>query len=228
MTISQLLKYTISLPKSIYFNFRVLPFMQALKFPFLVAYNVKLLTLKRNIIEFSDGTKLKPVSVAIGFNGTEEIAPQRALLNLKCGKIIFNGSAYFGEGCIIGVSNGGRLVFGKNFSANKNFFVSCNKEIVFGPDCMLGWNVHLFDATGHIIYHNSVVKESFKRIHIGNHVWICAESHILKGAFIPDNSVIAYSSIVTKEFKNTNSLYGGVPAKELQNNIQWGNFKDLA
>lgn len=226
MTISQLLKYTISIPKSVYFNFRILPFRQAMRIPFLVAYNVKLLNLKRGIIEFSEAVKLKPVLVAIGFNGTEEIASQRALLNLSCGKIVFNGGAYFGEGCIIGVSNGGQLIFGKDFSANKNFFVSCNKEIVFGSDCMLGWNVHFFDATGHIIYHNGMVKESFKRIHIGDHVWICAESHILKGVFIPNNSVVAYGSIVTKEFKNTNALYGGSPAKELQNNIQWGNFKD--
>ncbi len=226
MTANQLIKYIVSIPKSLYFNFRVLPFKQAIRFPFLVAYNVKFLRLQKGIVTFADGVKIKPVTVAIGFNGTEEIAPQRALINLSGGKMIFKGKSYFGEGCILGVS-GGALTFGANFSANKNFFVSCNREITFGEDCMLGWNVFLFDATGHVMYKDGIQKSSYKPIHIGNHVWLCAEVHVMKGASISDGSVVGYRSLLTGKFEEPNILVAGSPAKYVQNGINWGNFSEL-
>lgn len=226
MTANQLIKYIVSIPKSLYFNFRVLPFKQAIRFPFLVAYNVKFQRLQKGIVTFADGVKIKPVTVVIGFNGTEEIAPQRALINLSGGKMIFKGKSYFGEGCILGVS-GGTLTFGANFSANKNFFVSCNREITFGEDCMLGWNVFLFDATGHVMYKDGIQKSSYKPIHIGNHVWLCAEVHVMKGASISDGSVVGYRSLLTGKFEEPNILVAGSPAKYVQNGINWGNFSEL-
>lgn len=226
MTGKQFIKYIVSVPKSLYFNFRVLPFNQALRFPFLVAYNVKLQKLRKGIVSFGEGVRIKPITVAIGFNGTEEIAPQRALVNLSGGKIIFNGKCNFAEGCILGIS-GGTLTFGANFSANKNFFVSCNQEITFGQDCMLGWNVLLFDATGHVMYKDGIQKSSYKPIHIGNHVWLCAEVHVMKGASISDGSVVGYRSLLTGKFKEPNILVAGSPAKYVQSRINWGNFSEL-
>lgn len=225
MTIKQFVKYVISVPKSLFFNFRVLPFKQAVFFPFLVAWDVKLLHLKKGIIRF-EGIKVRPILFALGFNGTEEVNSQRGLINLCDGELVFKGKCNMGEGCVIGVS-GGRLTFGKNFSANKNFFVSCNKEITFGDDCMLGWNVLLFDATGHVIFKDGVQKESFRPIHIGNHVWLCAEVHVMKGSSIADGSVVGYRSLVTGRFVEPNSLVAGSPAQFVQSGIQWGNFKDL-
>ena len=224
MTTKQLFKYMVSVPKSLYFNLRVLPFSQAVKLPILVAYNVKLQKIQKGIISFKEGVRLKPVTVAIGFNGTEEVSPQRALINLCGGKLVFGGKCNFAEGCIIGVS-GGTLTFGANFSANKNFFVSCNKEIIFGDDCMLGWNVLLFDATGHIIYKDGIQKSSFRPIHIGNHVWLCAEVHVMKAASISDGSVVGYRSLLTGTFEESNILVAGNPAKLVQRGIQWGNFE---
>lgn len=226
MTAKQLLTYIVSVPKSLYFNFRVLPFNQAVRFPFLVAYNVKFQKLRKGIVSFGEDVKVKPITVAIGFNGTEEVAPQRALVNLSSGKMIFKGKCNFAEGCIIGVS-GGTLTFGSNFSANKNFFVSCNQEITFGHDCMLGWNVLLFDASGHVMYKDGIQKSSYKPIHIGNHVWLCAEVHIMKGASISDGSVVGYRSLLTGKFEEPNILVAGSPAKYVQSGVNWANFSDL-
>ncbi len=226
MNVKQFLNYVISLPKSVYFNFRMFPIRTALNLPVLVSYNVKFLNLKRGTVLIDSDFKIKPLSIIIGFNGTECVPTVRSSINFQNGLLIFKGTCHIAKGCSIDLT-GGTLILGKNFSANKNFFVSCSKEITFGDDALLGWNVHLFDATGHIIYHRGILKDSYKSIHIGNHVWLCAESHILKGAKIPDNSVVAYGSIVTKEFSTPNALYGGFPAKEIQNDITWGNFKDL-
>lgn len=56
---------------------------------------------------------------------------------------------------------------------------------------------------------------------IGNHVWLCAYSKILKGAVIPDNCVIANSSLVKSKFTESNAIYAGIPAKLVKKDITW-------
>lgn len=223
MKIYQAINYLFSIPKTIYVNFRVLPIKQAIKLPLFVAWDVNLSNLKKNVIFFDQESIIYPLMVAIGFNGTEVIPCNKSLLNLESGKLVIKGKCSIAKGCTIDVS-GGILTFGNNFSANRNFIVSCNKEINIGDDVLIGWNVLFFDATGHIIYHKGVKKESFKPIIIGNHVWICAEAHILKGSIVPNDSVVAYKSLVTSKFDTPNILIGGTPATQLQTEISWGNF----
>lgn len=86
---------------------------------------------------------------------------------------------------------------------------------------MIGWNVTLFDANGHTIFKNGKKKEAFKPILIGNHVWICSESHVLKGSEIANGSIIAYGSLIYSKFTCENSLYGGTPVRLLQQEIKW-------
>ena len=56
---------------------------------------------------------------------------------------------------------------------------------------------------------------------IGDKVWIGAHVHILKGVNIPDNSVIAYRTLLTKSFNEPNSIIGGEANRILKKNIIW-------
>ena len=60
-----------------------------------------------------------------------------------------------------------------------------------------------------------------KSITINNHVWIGAHSSILKGTCINNNSIVATRSVVTKVFNEENIIIGGIPAKQIKNNINW-------
>lgn len=224
MKTKQLVTYLLSVPKTIYFNFRSLPFKQAIKMPIFIAYKVKILSIKQGIIKIPDSILLSPFMIRIGFNGTEEVTPNKAKINFKDGTVIFRGKCSFAEGCTIGVTNRGVLDFGDNFSANKNVFISCNKSITFGKNVLCGWNCLFFDAQGHIIYHKGKMKPSYKPIVIGEHVWVCAESHILKGTSVANGSVVAYRSLLTGKFIEENILIGGSPANKIQSEISWGNF----
>lgn len=218
MTLTQAINYICSIPKTIYCNFRLLPFSQAIKMPLFISWDCKLQKMKKGIITFAEDVDLKPLLVAIGFNGTEIVPARKSLISLESGKLIFMGKANFAKGCVISVS-GGTLTIGRNFMANKNFFVTCNKEITIGDDALMGWNVLFFDATGHSVYHNGIKKELYKSIIVGKHVWICAETHLLKGAHVPDGCVVAYRSLVTGTFDKRNSLIGGSPATHMQDNV---------
>ena len=220
MRISQLVNYCMSLPKTVYFNIRCFGFCEGIKLPVFISYKVKFMKLKRNSIEIESEHKSR-FMIRIGFNGTDEIVSKKALINLENGKIVFKGESSIAAGCAINVSSGGFIEFGKDFSANKNFFISCNNHVSFGDDAMLGWNVTFFDANGHPVYKDGKLKDNTKPICIGNHVWIGSETHVLKGANIPDGSIISYGSLVSSQLKESNSIYGGVPAQFLQNGIEW-------
>lgn len=224
MKIGQVITYIASVPQTIYFNLRTLPLRQALKIPFFVSYKVKILEARKGIVCIPDDVLIKPLMIRIGFNGTEEITPNKAKINFRDGRVIFRGKCSLGEGCVVGVTNQGVLEFGNNFSANKNVFISCNHNIVFGNDVMCGWNCLFFDAQGHIVYQNNVMKPPYKPIHIGDHVWLCAECHVLKGSSVAAGSIVAYRSLVTGQFHEGNILIGGSPAVKMQENISWGNF----
>lgn len=83
MRFCQLLKYTLSLPKTFYFNFRTLPFRQAIKFPVLISYSTKLINLRKGCLVLNKSIHNKPFTIVIGFNGTEVIPPQKSMISLK-------------------------------------------------------------------------------------------------------------------------------------------------
>ena len=64
-------------------------------------------------------------------------------------------------------------------------------------------------------------------INIGNHVWMGADSKVLKGSIIGNNSIIATGAIVSGNCSNNNSIYGGIPAKKLKNGIDWIRERNL-
>lgn len=49
MNFKKVFEYLLSVPKSIYVSFRLLPFRQAVRIPIFVRYNTKLLCLKGNV-----------------------------------------------------------------------------------------------------------------------------------------------------------------------------------
>ena len=219
MQVRHLLTYLISLPKTIFFNFKCLPINQAIHLPIFVAYNVKLLNLKKNVISIE--TVVKFGLVRIGFSGTEIISSNRSLIDLKQGKVIFKGKSVITKGCTISVT-GGTIILGNNFYANRNCFISCTDRLVVGNNVLLGWSVILFDSAGHTLSYDGKKKiKMTEEIVIGNHVWICAEAHLLKGSKIADGSVVAYSSLVTGYFVEKNCLIGGIPAKILRKGVSW-------
>lgn len=48
---------------------------------------------------------------------------------------------------------------------------------------------------------------------IGRGAWVGANCTLLKGAYLPENSVLAANSCLTKSMTIPNAIYGGVPAK---------------
>lgn len=219
MKIRKILRIIFSLPKTIYFNFRMLPVRQAVHLPFFVCNDVELGTLS-GVIELP-ANRIHHFMIKFGFGGSDGVSAGKGYFS--CGtdsRIVFEGSASFGAGCSVRVDRG-VLQFGNKFSANRNCFISCTEKIIFGENVLLGFNIAIRDSDGHTILKDGSRKENLLPVIIGNHVWICSEVDILKGSRIGSDCVVTYRSCVLGDFPDSNCLIGGYPAKILQTGISW-------
>ena len=127
-------------------------------------------------------------------------------LEVKKGKIVFKGSATILDYSKIGIRNGGNIILGDNFYANRNFTCICYDNILIKDNVSIGPNVCIYDHD-HQIGRNGKITEQYKtnKIVIGNNVWIGAGAIILKGSKIGDNCVIGAGTVVKGEIPS-NSL----------------------
>ncbi|MBT2614114.1 MULTISPECIES: DapH/DapD/GlmU-related protein [unclassified Bacillus (in: firmicutes)] len=111
---------------------------------------------------------------------------------------------------------GKSLVIEKDVFLNHNVFIDSWEKVTIKENAAIAFDV-LICTSGHKI------GESFKRagvsdrkpIVIGKGCWVGARSTILPGVILGDGCVIAAGSVVTKDCK-PNTLYAGVPAKEIR------------
>ena len=206
--------------KTLVFNLKYFPFSKAILLPIYVSRKTWFNCLKGSI---KINGKIKPGMISIGFGdvGIFDKKRSRSILQIK-GKIIFNGSADFGHGVKICVYENGELTFGKNTQLTAESSIVCEKEIVFGNDCLLSWDILIMDSDLHKIYEvDKRVINYPKSILIGNNVWIGCRSTVLKGVTIPNGCVIGSGSVVTKQFDNINTIISGNPAFEKRKILRW-------
>lgn len=147
--------------------------------------------------------------------------------------------------CILQIcSNNNKIYIGKNNSGKYNFRLIGNdnsikigenntssgfsailndSHLVIGNNCMFSNSIKLW-TDGHSVIDKDtkeLLNPSGKTIKIGNHVWIGENVTLLKRTNIPDNCIVAHSSIVTKEFTEENCIYAGNPARAVKHNINW-------
>lgn len=212
--------FLFSLPKTIWVNFRFLQFRDAIHLPLFVGADTHIGPMKGTIV-FE--TKLSPFIVKFSWSGTNSrMVERKSFLSVgKKGRLIFKGKSIFGRGCSL-IVDYGEMSVGNQFFCNRNCSFSCNDCVSISDDVMFGWNIEVLDSDNHeVIYDNNFEHKSHKPIFVGNHVWVAAYCHLLKGSRIADGSVVGYNSMVTKSFDEECILLGGSPANVLKKGINW-------
>lgn len=206
-----------SLPKTIFFNLKTFG-ISGIRCPVLVSYKTKITETHKGVIKIE---RMKPFSITVGYGGSAGIVSKSysEICLEKNSLLIFLGKAHFAEGCSI--RNSGKMRIGSRFSMNKNSFLSCYNYISIGDDFSSGWEVNIRDSDGHYIIKKGERKPLSYPVHIGNKVWICSCSDVLKGVSIGDSCVVAYRSLVTKKFPESNVMIAGTPAQVVQTEIDW-------
>lgn len=150
-----------------------------------------------------------------------------------------------GENCYIELPfranwGGHNVHFGNNVYANFNFTVVDDGDIYVGDRVMFGPNVTIATAN-HPIEPGlrSKAMQYNKSVHIGENVWVGANTVIVPGVTIGKNTVIGAGSVVTKDIPE-NVVAVGNPCRVIreigehdreffykQERIDWENLQDF-
>lgn len=204
--------------KTIRVNFHYFPFKTAMKFPVLVAYRTVLRHMEGGV--FIEGT-ITTGMLLFGYKGVGFIDAvyERTLWDVT-GIVTIKGKRLdIGRGSKLCVY--GKCYLGDKFSISGRSTIICNKEIRFGDNVLLSWDVLIMDTDLHRIQDpDGNIINPEKAIVIGDNVWIGCRATILKGSHIPSNSVIAASSVVSGKMEKENCIYSS-NRRVIKDGIHW-------
>ena len=165
---------------------------------------------KANRIMLGNHVRLNDVEIKIFGNGNiihidsnNTITGIRLAMEDDNNEIRIDSNTYIGAGSLLAALEGTKITIGK--------------------DCMIAGPCEIRTSDSHsLTYIDGNRINPAKSISIGNHVWIGAGCMLLKGCFVPEDTIIAARSLVTStEGFVSNSLWGGSPAKLLKTGVNW-------
>lgn len=211
----------LSIPKSLWVSLHFFPFKEAIKLPVLVRYNTKCKSLKGTIGLNSNGGGKSRLVIGFGGVGIYDKKYQRSILQIDGRIELPEGKTRLGTGAKIVVGKTGTLTFGKDFCNTAGMTIICTDNIKLGDNVLVSWETMIMDEDWHQLQNTGTGKihEKHKPISIGNNVWICYRSTILKGTIIPNGCTVAAGAVVSGKFETQNSILAGVPAKIIRNII---------
>ncbi len=221
LKITKIYLYLMAIPKSIYVNFKFLSFKNAVKFPILISHRVKLKSLSGRISIHNAPIDRFMIKFGFGDVGIFDKQKSRSILEIN-GNLVFEGPCKIGHGSKISIGENGTLWIGSGFVITAESSIVCQKSIHIEENVLVSWDVLIIDTDFHKIKdENGKIMNENKEINIGSNVWISCRSLVLKGSYLPNNSVVAANSVVNKVFDGEHQLIGGQPSKVLKQNIYW-------
>lgn len=212
-----------SLIKSLIFNIRIFGIKRGICIPVLVSYRCKIQVKNKNSIILPDNPYFGVIKIGLNKGHFNRGNKDTSYLRIDGGgTLIFKGKANFAVGSVINIDKS-TVEIGNKFSTNDRFTLSSEAGIKIEDNVMIGWNCTLIDGDGHKIHNlktGDVINDS-KPIYIGKNSWIASEVTLMKGASIPDYTVVALGSIVTKKFTEENTIIAGNPANIVKKDIVW-------
>lgn len=208
----------------LYFNFKMLPFKQAIRLPFDFYYKIRFQCLKGKIY-INPNVKLYRGIIKIGGRGSEMFPHNPTIINLcKGGEIYLNGIAEIGIGTYVYVGEKGKLILGNRVRIGAINKLYCLKEINISNEVDISWESQIFDTNFHFMENieNKQILEKDTPIKIGSYNWFGNRVNIMKGTQIPDHCIIASNSLCNKDYTNCPpfSLIAGSPAKFVKQGIR--------
>lgn len=195
---------------SLYFNFRVLPFKDAIKLPFWIGVWPTVLFNKGKIVFESP---IKRGMIKIGFQRTP-VYRKREFIWSNLGTIVFKGKCRMGHHMMILVKPDAYLEFGDLTAFNAGCRIGCYKKIIFGYRARVSWDCQFYDTDFHPLI-DMVRDKPLKMnipIKIGDNTWIGHNVIVSKGVKLSDGIIVSSGSIVKNSFSINNCIIAGNPA----------------
>jgi len=123
----------------------------------------------------------------------------------ECGKDFqVASSVYFNTLCGIKIGNN---VYIAHNTVIIGLDLIIENEVIIGPNCVISGGNHVLN-NGSFRFGVSEIA----RITIEKGAWVSANCTLIGGAILPQRSILAAGGVLTKPYKEDNSIYGGIPA----------------
>ncbi|APJ89371.1 hypothetical protein ABKJ86_004266 [Escherichia coli] len=216
----KVLMFILSLPATVVFNFRYLPFHQAIKLP-IILYKPTINKLRGTIEINSKNIKFGMIKLGVH---SVSIFPNTGFIfeNLG-GKIVFNGNVVIGSNSSISVGEKGRLEFGHDIVATSGLKLVCYHYVRVSDLVRFGWDCMIMDTGFHPLKDRDTAKfidKAYGPIILGKNNWFANGVLIMKNTRTVDYSIFGARSVLTKFYDVPEfSLLVGSPPKVVRNNI---------
>lgn len=208
----------LSIWRTLYFNFRTLPFAMAIKLPIFIYGKVRLFILSGEV-EFLT-TNVYRGMVKIGKN-TESFSlfDHSGFIQINEGcKLIFEGSALIGINTKIRLVSS-QIVIGNNaFIASNVRLIANGSSIYIGEGSRIAFESILMNSSFHYVY--NVSKQCYARnsnpIYIGCYNWIGNRTTVSGGTKTKPYTIVCSGSLLNKDYtknEEENVMLAGQPAK---------------
>lgn len=216
----EFIHYLLGMPRSIYVNFRCLPFKQAIHLPILVSHHTRFKSLKGKII-IESPLKIGLIKIGLGTSQIVDFRKERTIVNWQ-GEVVFKGKCKIGAGSRVFVAPTGCLTFHDDFHNSSNLSILCFKSITFGHNNGQSWHNLIMDSDQHRIFaaDGRRINEDAPIV-FGNNVWCGCNCTFLKGTAIGNNVVVGANSCVSKKYQEDNVIIAGNPAQIVRRDITW-------
>lgn len=203
----------------LYFNFKMLPFKQAIKLPFDFYYKIRFEELSGKIILNKE--EITRAMIKIGGRGSEMFSRHTTIIDLK-GTIIVNGVVEIGHGCLLRVEKKGTLTFGDQVRIGALTKVFCENKILLKDEIDFSWECQIFDTNFHYIKEviTNKIEAIIGEVEIGSYNWFGNRITVMKGTKTPDLFIVASNSLCNKNYLDfpPYSVVGGFPVKLIGSN----------
>lgn len=205
----------------LYFNFKMLPFHQAIKLPFDFYYRVRFENLSGKIK--IKNNNLKRGMIKIGGRGSEMFSRNQTILDIE-GEIEFHGISEIGHGVLLKVGKKGKVIFGNEVRIGALTKIYCEESITFNNEIDFSWECQIFDSNFHYMRNlkTNTIDKKTSPIKIGSLNWFGNRVTVMKGTTTPPNTIVASNSLCNKNYSSLPeySVLGGIPVKELNFDMQ--------
>ncbi len=135
-------------------------------------------------------------------------------------------SAFFNLSLLCSCGNGQVCKIKRNtIMVGVSISIGGNTGVYIGENCLFSDGpIYIMPCDGHSIldlHTDKIVNKPTAPIVIGNHCWIGNSCKIIRGASLPDNTIVGIGSVVNKSFTEEYTILAGVPAKVIKRERKW-------
>ena len=213
------IRYVLALPRSVWYNFRLLPIRQARHLPLLISHRTRVVNVSGKINLSAEALRIGLIK--IGFNTCQmtDFRHHRTMLNIR-GRLNFMGECAIGVGSSIEVSESGILTLGDHFNMGPCSLIVCHKNISFGRDVLTSWQCTLMDTDQHrLIDDEGNYCNEDRSIAFGDNVWCGCNVIVTKGTQVCSNTTIGAGSCVHGAFTEERTVIAGNPARVVRHGV---------